>query len=211
MASLIDTLNTSNPNAAPSAMQSAKIGDALNVSAGFFAGTVTSNILTLPSPAGCAVRVYAMSGSVVGPCTILAESATLATTECKVNALGNISFFATDAVTSAYVFYHAAGPAAITQTVNVASSAALFAGSNRSLRLVSVTVDTGLVLGSKTVLSQGATPSAGQVALNAAGTGLTFNATDVVTGTATAVYIPMPGYGTTEASLATRLQASVGF
>ena len=76
---------------------------------------------------------------------------------------------------------------------------------------MSATVVNGLVLGAKTVMLQGATPSAGQVALGVGNSTVAFNATDVVTGTATIVYYAMPGYGNAAASLATRLQSDIGF
>lgn len=207
MTILKDSLNTANPNKIASAMQSLPAGAAFVADPSLFAGTVTSNIMALPTPAASLLKVYAMTGTTAGATlTIVADGATLATGECKVNAAGNVAFFATDAITSAYAYYLPEQGDLVSEQINVASSSATLAGSCRAIRLVSCTVDNGLVTGSKTILLQGATPSAGQVALGAGNSTVTFNATDVVTGTATITYLQMPGYGTAPASLASKLQ-----
>lgn len=210
MTLLIDVLNGSNPNKLPSAMQAVGVGDAFASNAQFFGGAVSLNILSLPAPAAGLLKVFRMAGAALGPCTFVAESATPAAGQCRINAAGNIEFAAADAVTSAYAYYCGEEGKRITETVSVVGSAASFA-SNRALKVISANVITGVVLGSKPASAQGVAPALGFVSLTNACTGVTFNAGDVVAGQASVTYIAMPGFGAQGASVSSKLQQDVGF
>lgn len=207
-------LNESNANKSPAADHQVLVGDALAIAPAFITGTVSGNVLLLPqnAKAGQVLRCWARAGGSTGNKQPAAAEATPGAGFCSVNQLGDIEFAAADAVTAVDVLYVPVEGTIVTEQVQVTASVGLFLNSKRVSQLLSVTVDTGIVLGAKVVADRASAPALGSASASAAGTGVTFNAGDVVTGLATLVYIASPGVGTdTQASLASRLQTAVDY
>ena len=191
-------LDEANPNKEPSAFQIAKAGSALGVVGAFVTGTVTSNKLTLPTgqKALQVLSAFSRVGTLTGYLTPIATETTPTTGQVAVNANGDIVFAVADAVTSAEVVYQPVEGEIYTDSVAVVASSATLLQSRRALKILSVSVVTGVIPGAKTVVARGtAAPTAGNVALNAAGAAVVFNAADVVAGTALITYIATPGVG----------------
>lgn len=207
-------LNESNPNKLPTASQLLPMGNALSLLSLLAVDAVASNVLVLPEEqkAGQVLRAYARTGGAPGYKTVVAPETTPAAGQCAITASGDVAFAAADAVTSAEVIYAPAEGEVFEDTVDVAGSAATLSQSRRALQILSVEVVTGLIPGAKTPVARGSVPAAGEAALNAAGTGVAFNAADVVAGRATIRYRAVPGVGAgASPSIASSLRATVSF
>lgn len=208
-------LDESNPNKLPTAAQSLPLGRGLSLLCLFAADAVASNVLVLPEEqkAGQVLRAYARVGGSTGYKTVVAaETAAPAAGQVAITPSGDIRFAAADAVTEAEVIYAPMEGEIFEDSVEVAASAATLSQSRRALQILSVTVDVGLIPGAKAIAARGSAPAAGSAALSAAGTGLAFNAADVVAGRATVRYIAVPGVGNgPDESIASALQSQVNF
>lgn len=195
---LLEALNASNPNNLPAATAAVRLGDALGVAPMRARGVVTAGVLVLPERfrAAAILAAFATAGAVTGQKTPVPQGTAVATTEVGINAVGNVLFnVGTDAVTEAEVHYVPFEGQLIEELVTVAASAAVFNFSRKGNLLLAATVVTGVIPGAKTVDFRAVVPAAGEVTLNALGTGVTFNAADVVAGSATVRYIAQLGVG----------------
>lgn len=211
---LRDVLNESNPNKLPSGAQTLRLGDALALVTLFASGTVTSDVLSLPESekAGQITRAFARVGGSTGYKTVVAPETTPAAGECAITPSGDVLFAAADAVTSAEVMYAPVEGEVFEDVVDAAASAAAFVQGRRALALLSAEVITGAIPGTKTPAARGSAPAAGTAALSAAGTGVAFNAADVVAGSVRLRYLAVPGVGSgPQPSIAQALASQVGF
>ena len=205
--------NESNANKLPSAGLELPLGDALGVLPHFVRAAVVSNVLALPSnlKAARVVNCYSVAGTLTGPLTPT-NIAVPTTGLVGTSASGDILFAPADAVTFAEVTYIPFEGPVISDLVQVAASVGTLLQGRGAQKILSVTVNTGLVLGAKTVDVRGtAGPAAGHAASQNDPTLVNFNATDVVTGTATITYVAQPGMGTTPISVGAQLEALVDF
>lgn len=187
-------MNESDANKMPSAMQLLGMGEAMNLVPRTFRGTVTSDVLTLPQTARCAVllKAYAVAGTVKGEFTPLKQGATVATTQAAPNNVGNVVFLTADAVTEAEVVYLAFEGTVFSDLCAVASHTATLLQGRRAAVLLAATALAGTSPGGKTVVARGtAAPTAGNVALQDAPTSVKFNSTDAIT-SATITYVAQP-------------------
>lgn len=210
--SLRAALNESNPNKISDGFRVALAGDALALTPAFIASAVTANTIVLANKAAFILAAFAVAGGATGALTVVAGVP--AAGQVAVSPAGDIVFAAADGVTSAEVTYAAQDGETFTETVDIVGSAALFLQSKRGVRLVSATVLTSNIpagLGAKTIAARGSAPAAGAAALSTAGTGVAFNAGNVVTGTASVTYIATPGVGAAPLGLAGRLASQVAF
>lgn len=207
---LIDILNESNPQKVADADRIAQMGNALGLIPRRVRGTVTSHILTLSVKAAVVLAAIATAGGATGNLTPIRTGAAPAAGQVTVSPTGDIQFAAADAVTSAEVVYLSAESGGVfTETVDVAASVGTLLQSRRGSVLLSATIDVGISTGPVTVDFRGVAPAAGEASLNLLGTGVSFNAADVVTGRATITYIAQPDVGGAGTSLGTRLASSV--
>lgn len=194
---LRDVLNESNPNKISDAAKAILIGNALAVLPRTIRGVVTANVLVLPEKAKAArvLSCFVAAGGVTGRFTPAAIDDTPATTECGINAAGNVVFLAGDAVTEAEIVYVPMEGLIIEELCTVAANVGTFAQSRRAQQLLSVTATVGGSVGVKALTAlRGATPGAGVAAINLLGTGVVFAAADAVT-QCTVRYLSQPGVG----------------
>jgi len=195
--SLRTVLNESNPNKISDAMKAVRVGDALAVLPRRIAAAVVAHVLVLPEDAKAAVILQCLvtAGGVTGRFTAVSADATPATTECGVNAAGNIQFLAADAVTLAEVVYVPMEGGVVEDLLPVAADVGTFLQSRKAQQLLAVTATAGGAPGVKTLVTlRGATPAAGSCAINLLGTGVVFAAADAITA-CTARYVAQPGVG----------------
>jgi hypothetical protein len=198
---LKDVLNRANPNTLADAARAGKLGSMLGLLAAFKKGAVSSNIMTLAEGQKALVGLiaYVTAGSVTGVMTFV--PGTPATTQFTVNKDGNIQFFATDAVTAAEVSYIPMEGDIIEEDALVVSNTFTPAGGRTARLILSATATAGASTGAKTTAARAAAPSAGQVAVTAAGL-IAFNGTDAVT-RATVRFIAAPKVSVTDSLVAT--------
>ena len=206
-----DVLNESNPNKLPSGAQIAQLGSALALEPIFVDSAVVANTIALPSAAKAklGLAAFASAGGATGPLAYVAGGAPVAG-EFSVSASGDIVFAAADAVTRAEVSYLPFEGELITESVFVAASSAALPSGRKAVLLVSASVISGVIPGAKIVVDRGSAPAAGEVAINAAGSAIAFNAADVVAGQASLTYVITPGSGGTS-SLSSRLAEQADF
>ena len=204
-------LDESNPNKVAAGFQLAKAGTVLEKNAPqTVSGAVVSDVLVLPEGAKAAqiISAFGTVGTVTGYFTPVDQESTPATTQVAVNATGDILFLTADAVTAAEVTYIPIEGSVVEDIVNVAASAAVLLASRSGRILLEAEVLTGATPGVKTINARDATPGGGTANLNLLGTGVDFNAADVVAGTARIKYIALPGVGSgADDSLLNRLAA----
>lgn len=196
--SIKDVLNESNPNKLPNAMQALPAGNAFGLLPRYARVAVVSNVATLPEDAKAAqiLSAFVVAGTLTGQLTVVKQGTTPTTGNVAVNVAGNIAFASADVVTSADIWYVPIEGTIYEDEIVVASSSAVLPFGRAGIQLLSANILAGLSLGTKTILARGATPSAGQVALNLAGTSVVFNASDVVAGRVRVRYVSAPGIGT---------------
>jgi hypothetical protein len=191
---LQDVLNESNPSKIATALQLVKIGNVVDLAPKFVKGAVTTNVLALPNDAKAVAILSALrtAGTVVGYATPVLPGATLATNQVKVNQLGNIEFFATDAVTAAEVVYVTAEGDVVVDTIPVVAGTGIGTLDTDAVQLISAVVTAGTSLGAKTVLARAeSAPAAGNVNLGLTANQVRFAVADAVT-QATVTYIAKP-------------------
>lgn len=211
---LRDVLNESNPNKLPTAAQSLPLGNALALATMFAAGPVVADTLVLPETekAGQITRAFARAGGSTGYKTVVAPESTPAAGQCAITPSGDVLFAAADAVTDAEVIYAPVEGAVFEDVVDAAASAATFSQGRRALALLEAEVIAGVIPGAKAPAARGSVPAAGTAALSAAGTGVAFNAADVVAGSVRLRYIAVPGVGAgPQQSIAQALAGAVSF
>lgn len=210
--SVQQTLDSGDLNKHGAAFNLGKVGTGLRLIQRFASGTVTSNVLTLPDDAKAlaVLQAIAIAGTSTGGKTPVPSDATLAAGQVKANGAGNIEFFGTDAVTSAEVTYITADGQVFTEEIPVtAAGVGTLRSSRTSVLLISAVLsDDASSGGEKAVQPRGATPSAGQAALNLAGQP-TFASADVGASPSTAVvsYHAKPGTTGALESFGDRLDA----
>lgn len=176
-----EVLNRADLNTLSDSLRKLPLGKALALLAVTVRGDVESNVLELPDnmKATAVVSAFATAATSAGAKTPVVGSP--AAGEVAVNALGNIVFNGTDAVTAAEVTYLVAEGDLIEEEVIVQSNTAIIGGGRTVRLLLEAEAVAGSGLGVKTVLSRGtAAGSAGQAAATNAGS-VAFNATDAVT------------------------------
>lgn len=94
----------------------------------------------------------------------------------------------------------------VSETIQVVGSVGTFLSGKRGKKVLGVVVDDGLVPGTKGVAARASVPALGTAALSADGSGVVFNAGDVVNGQATVRYVSTPA-----ASAIQRLGSTVQF
>lgn len=192
--SLYTVLNEANPNKLPNALQQAQLGNIADLTAKFAKGAVVSNVLVLPEEARAAgiLTALATAGTTPGFKTPVLHSATVATLQCKVDAVGNIAFFATDAITAAEVVYFAAEGDVVQDDIIVTPGTGIGTLDGDAVILLSATVLTGTALGAKTVLTRAeSAPAAGNVNLGLTANQVRFAVADAVA-TARVRYVAKP-------------------
>lgn len=206
-------LNESNPNKLPSAGQAVLLGDALSISTATIAGVVTAETLALPLDAKClqVVSCFVTSGIATGYFVPAALGAAPAVGEVGVSPAGDIVFNIADVVTAVEVVYLPIEGDAFTETLPVASSAALIPQSKSGYMLVSCDLVTGLAPGVKTPVLRGSAPAAGEAAISTDGLQIDFNVADVIDGSCVVTYLAFPGTGASTPALTARLESSVDF
>lgn len=207
--SALAALNEANPNKLPTLLQTLPLGQLANLAAKSIKAAVASNVIVLPNEAKAKwiLSAFATAGTVTGFMTSVQSSATLATTQVKVDAKGDIAFFATDAVTAAEVTYIAVEGDVVTETVVVTAGTGV---ANSLLidaaQLIAATVTAGTSLGAKTVVARAASaPSAGNVNLDLDSKVIRFAVADAVTA-ATVTYVRRP-----VSSVDANIRASINF
>jgi len=195
---LRSAINESNPNKVADGLREVKAGDAFALLPRFIAGAVVASILALDNTAKAmsGLSAFVTAGGSTGAKTYVAGGAPAAG-QFSVTPTGDLIFAAADAVTAAEATYTAIEGAVFTESVAVAASVGAFASGRQGVMLLSATVDVGIVLGAKTPVARGTAPVATEAAINALGTGVAFNAADVVAGRATVTYVITPGSGGT--------------
>lgn len=206
---LLTVLDETNPNKLASALHELPLGQALDLVPKFYRGVVASNVLVLPDGAKAAaiLSCIATIGTTINYLTPLLTNATLATLQCKVNATGDIAFFATDAVTEAEVVYVTIEGEVVTRTITVVAGTGVGAlpTGDVAVLLLSATVLAGTTLGAKTVLPRAvAAPATTNVLLALNGDNIMFAVADAVT-SATVTYMRIPTR-TVEQALRTAVQ-----
>lgn len=187
---LIAVGNESNPNKLANFFRGVGGGNALKLVAQTYEGTVTSNVLTLPSGARCAavLAAFATAGTSAGAKTPI-PGASPSAGQVGIDQFGHIVFNGTDAVTSAVVVYVVAegDTISVAAQTNGSGLAAIPSGGKARL-LIAATVSGA----DRTVIARGGTPSAGQAALTNLGTGVQFNAADANL-PCVLTYVELPG------------------
>jgi hypothetical protein len=210
---LRDAANEGNPNKIGTVAQLAQLGDALSGLRRFVSGAVgavTAHVFTLPSTAkahrllGGFIRT-ATAG--VGVIEVVAEDAALASGQAKVTAAGDVLFLAADAVLTAEFEYETAEQQPVTVDITVVAATGVGSLTPRSgIRLLAAEALTGTVTGVTTVIARAGVPITKQAALSAAGAFVQFLIADAVR-SARVTFIPMPGFGPTPDSVATKMDA----
>lgn len=173
--SLKAVANEGDPNKIGNVALAVGMGNALALGNMSLRAAVTASKITLPDNAKAQnlVRVFVTAGTVTG--VFSAVVGVPATTQASIDALGNIIFFATDAVTFAEVAYNIIEGDVITSTVTAdATGLALVGGSGQARQLLSATAAGA----SRVVLARAAAPAATDAAINLLGTGVKFNVAD---------------------------------
>lgn len=177
-------------------------------------GVVASDVLVLPNTAKAIaiLEAYAVAGtSGTGQLAVVARGATLITGQCNITPTGDIAFFTTDAITLAEVTYVTVEGALITEIITVAASVGPLLANKAAKLLIAAEVLTGVVPGAVVVDYRGVTPATTEVAIDDEGTGIVFNAAQVIAGTATVTYIATPAVGTAKNSIGNLLDAEVEY
>lgn len=206
-------LDRANPVNLADLARLAELGKGLALIPRTFNGTVTANVLTLPT-AGKAkqiLRCWVTAGGSAGNKAVAAAESTPGAGSCAVDEDGNVVFAAADAVTAAEVTYVPVEGTLITETIPVtAGGVGTLVASKRGSLLVSATLNAPAVAaGAKIIDARGTASAAGHASLTTAGTGITFNNADAgsVT-TATVSYYAVPGVGTEPEAFGDRLENS---
>lgn len=208
-------LNEANPNKIAAVLNAVRSGAAFGAIPQFFRGTVTADVLALPEElrAAAVLQGFRVAGGATGQIIPEVQGTTPAAGEAAPNPVGNVVFAAADVVTEAEVMYLPFQGEIFEDFVVVAASSATLLGSRRGAVLLSAEVVTGVIPGAKTVDFRGAAIAAGEVGLALSGLTVTFNAADVVAGTARVRYVAQPGVGNgvqkSLATLLTELQAAL--
>lgn len=167
-----------------------------------------TNVIVLPDnqKAVTVIAAFSTAGTLTGRLTPVIGVP--ATTQVSVNSAGNIVFAAADAVTSAEVVYQAVEGDVIEETIQVVASVGTLLSGRGAAVLISASVTAGVVLGAVTPSPRGAAAATGEARINTVGTGIAFNAAQVVTGTALVKYVATPGLGSARPSLGTLLDVT---
>jgi hypothetical protein len=203
-ASTSDTLRTSlnraNPNTLADNLRKVRVGDLLGsslpqhkrqfsmVAAGTNVGNLaTLHAMALPADAKASVilRARADVGGVTGELTVVAKNVTPATTQIAVAPNGNIVTLAADAITNLELVYVGEGPADVVESYfPVVSNVVTLPVSVTTpgvIALLEAEVVSGTATGNKIILAPAGAPAAGQAALNAAATTVSFAGADAAT------------------------------
>ena len=200
-------LNESNPNHIDIFTQEARFGDFLARMPRFRRVAVVNNKIVLPDDAKAeqVLNCYVTAGTVSGRFSPVYDS-TPATTQVSTDAVGDIVFLSTDAVTEAEITYLPFEGELVEETVPVVSNLASASASRRILCAVRAEALAGTVVGVKALQDRAATPSTGQAAQNKLGTGVLFATADAVT-LAKIKYIACPGIGSALPALGVNLDS----
>lgn len=180
------------------------LGATLNLSPVTAILPVVAGVATLPAAAKAAQVLEAWDRTNGAYLAVTAPEGGAATGKIAVSPTGDLDVDNTCA--SVEVVYIPAEGVVVTETVQVTGSAASFLGGKTSRRLLAASVVTGVAPGPLTVVARASVPAATEVSLDADGAGVTFNAGDVVNGTATLTYIANPSVFAND-----RLNGSVQF
>lgn len=207
--SLRALLNEANPNKLPNALQLARAGEFLARVPRTRRFAVSSNKIVLPDNAKAEqiLNCYVTAGTVSGRFTPVYDS-TPATTQVSTDAVGDIVFLNTDAVTEAEITYLPFEGEVVEETVPVVSNLASPSGDRRILVALRAEALAGAVTGVKTLNDRAtAAPATLNAAQNKLGTGILFNAaTDQVT-QAKIKYVATPGFGVAKPALGVNLDS----
>jgi len=198
-------LDKANPNNVPDLLRLGKAGSGLHQTVARFhtdtVGTVTANILTLPTGAKARqiLRCWVTVGGSTGNKTVAVAEATPGAGACAVNQNGDIEFAAADAVTQAEVTYIPVEGELVSETIPVtAGGAGTFLRSKRATMLMSASLNAPAAApGASIIDDRGTGAAAGHAQLTVAGTGVEFNAADcTAVCSADVTYYAVPGVGT---------------
>lgn len=191
-------LNESQPNTTADKLGLALLGDVIaNTQRQLLNATVASNRLVLPNNAKAfsVQSLFAVTGGVTGYLTLVGDGpgngGVPAAGQFVVAANGDLVFAAADAITAVDVVY--TSPDADVEefeSVQVAASALVLPSGKRAWLLVEVEILTGIdlqTMNGADINERGSAPADNTVNIDDAGTGIDFNAADVVAGTARVV------------------------
>lgn len=199
-------LNEANPNRLPSALQAVPVGNALATITRTVRVAVSGNVAVLPEEARARalLNVYVSAGTVSGQFGVLVPNATPTTTNAAINAVGNVAFFATDAVTEAEITYVPVEGDIVEDTLVVASNVGvLHSGRNALVILEAFNTTSGSPVALTVLARASSNPAAGNTKIDLTGDSLRFEAS--VT-SATVRYVASP-----IVSVGDAIDAEVGF
>lgn len=211
---LKNAADEANPNKVPQVFR----GRAGKMMAGllrFHRGAVASNRLELPD-GGKAVALVGgtiiAGGGGTGAIDPVAEDAAPASGQATITPDGSILFAAADAVTEAEVWYFAYEADAVTVDIVVDPATGLGPLSPyQGTRLLAAEALTGGVTGDASIVARGdAQPLTGECRLNLDGENVEFLIADAVTA-ARVTFIPRPGFGPADDTVAGQMDDTVNF
>jgi len=185
---LRDALNRANPNHVGDGLQALPGGEAFNLLPRSEVLAAVAGVVSPSVPALSIVSAFDRTNGVY--LAITAPEVAAGAASVAVAANGGVTV--DPACLSVELVYVGAEGTVVTETVQVAASVATFLAGKTGVKVLSATVLTGVVLGVKATVKRATAPAATKVALNALGNGVTFNAADVVAGTASITYVARP-------------------
>lgn len=206
--SLKTIANQGDQNKLGAVFQAGRLGSAVHLIPRFFKGTVASNVLVLPQHARAAavLTAFATAGTSAGAKTYVAGG-TAAAGQVSINAVGNIVFNGTDAVTAAEVIYVTVEGDIIEEIVPVVSHVATPSFGRNAVLLLEAEALAGTLPGDKVVDLRGASIATTEAGLNFAGTGVVFATADAVT-SARIKYVATPGVGSQKPAIGANWDAA---
>lgn len=214
MRALREVFNDGDQNKLGAANQILRMGDAVAQIPRTIRSAVneTTDSIVLPqnAKAVAVLACVAIAGTATGQFTPVIAGATPATTQVGVNLLGDIVFAAADNITEAEVTYLSREGQVIEEVITVASNSGTLGAGRKTGQLLEVEALVGTSTGVKTLIARGASPSAGESAVDLDGDTVSFNASDAVT-SARVKYVATPGEGSAPAAVGVGLDSEDRF
>jgi len=188
--SIRNILDQGDLNKLGAAAQQQALGSTLNLTPASAVLTAVAGVALLPDDAAAAQVLMAWDRTNGVYLTVAAPETVAGAGQVSVSPTGDLRV--DPACLSVEVLYLAMEGTLVTETLQVAASAATFLSSKVSRRILSASVVTGIIPGAKVVAARGSAPAATGVALTDDGAGIVFNAADVVAGSCTVTYLASP-------------------
>lgn len=207
---LRQALNQALTNNQVDAMRGIRSGDAFEQSGMFISGgqgDFTGFALPEAAKASAILTAFATTGT---PGFLTVVNGTPAAGEIAVSPTGDIALNIADSITNVELVYMPQEGAIFEDLVDVAASVSTLLQSRGGVILLEAEVLTGVIPGVKAVIARASAATASSASLDAAGTGITWDITDVVVGTARIKYYATPGVGGQPLPLVNRLNDDQG-